>query len=316
MTNLMNSLSSPPPNAYQRLRTKNRKRSGRRRPATRRRGQHITRARARQHTYTLAQTHNTERAHARACAGRAKRRSTAVPRKTESHGQSSEPLLEPNVQLGHTSLLPEAAPRRCAASSSDRSSPHLHLPAAGASSPVLHFQTPSAPAPDTHFEAFCCLHASPSRPTQSTTRSCRSRRRRLPSYTQVPPQPPLGEHGCGAEGLTPSAATHAQRDSLLVPPTSRLCLLPPSASKRVSVSCFHCPECRHPTACLPFPHRSVTPKPDAPGAHRPSRLKRADRAYSLVCEGCFGGAVPDAGCCWTAGMFWFLRVQSKLWSYA
>lgn len=85
---------------------------------------------------------------------------------------------------------------------------------------------------------------------------------------------------------------------------------------RVSVSCSHCPECRHPTACLPFPHRSVTPKPDAPGAHRPSRLKRADRAYSLVCEGCFGGAVPDAGCCWTAGMFWFLRVQSKLWSYA
>ena len=38
--------------------------------------------------------------------------------------------------------------------------------------------------------------------------------------------------------------------------------------------------------------------------------------YSLVCDGCFGGAVPDGACCWTAGMFWFLRVQSKLWSYA
>jgi hypothetical protein len=58
--NLMNSLSSPPPNAYQRLRTKNRKRSGRRRPATRRRGQHIH-ARTRANTHIHLHRHTTQK---------------------------------------------------------------------------------------------------------------------------------------------------------------------------------------------------------------------------------------------------------------
>jgi len=58
-----------------------------------------------------------------------------------------------------------------------------------------------------------------------------------------------------------------------------------------------------------------------PPTARVNRARRHSAAdprptYSLVCDGCFGGAVPDGACCWTAGMFWFLRVQSKLWSYA